>query len=405
MGKNYYAENPKFVSLKNDLEKKLIEAKNRQEQYNSLPAGKDKDEAGKKLEAAKKEYNEVREKLYDFTGTDKDAKKIIFDIIQKVTNPAPGKQVYPDTPTFSDPATIAPVDVQEVKDKDKKTVTEKDRDNVVDRSMKQADVIRDNYTADTMLDTLNKHRNNNHAKNNIRGNLNGKVYGDTLAASRAADELNNTRWWMPGRGALITRFLPSIQGEIGYGKRFEPIETQEMRQMRANERIDENARMLDNQFAYEVNKLPLEAQRQFVQMSTSLAQVIGTTDVAVQQALRLAIINNDYNLPTQTRYQQMFHSYVQYLQYSVKSKVAKEVFTFMNTNPDVGNALAQALLGTMSLPSVEQTIWSNFVTSELSKVSGDEAKIKRLLELQQENALSVIKSTTGTFYYAAGGAR
>lgn len=310
------------------------------------------------------------------------------------------KIVSPDikVPSMPKPATVAPVDVENVKATDKRAVTEKDKDVPLNRATQHSDLIWDYFANETMLDKLNKHRHNNNARNNIRGNLNGKSFEDTLALSRKADAFNNRLWYMPGRTAMHTRTMPGVQGEIGQGVRLSPIETQEMRQMRANERIDENARTLDNQFQYETNKFPLDLQRRVSDMSTNIAQTIGTSDVAVQQAFRLAVINNDYNLPTQTRYQQLFQDFTQNLLYSIKNRVAHQAISIMAHDPDLARMYAQCMIGDVSVPTTQQQMYNRWLNGVLSQMDGmsDADKYAMTQFFSQNSAYTVINSMIGT---------
>lgn len=91
------------------------------------------------------------------------------------------------------------------------------------------------------------------------GNLNNKSFDDTLKLSREADAYNNKPI---GKMHLGISYNPSAgQGVGGFettGYDRPKIETQEMRQMRANERLDEMQRGLDVQLQHNITKLPYE---------------------------------------------------------------------------------------------------------------------------------------------------
>ena len=98
------------------------------------------------------------------------------------------------------------------------------------------------------------------AKEGRYGNLNNKSFDDTLRLSRQADAYNNKPI---GKMHLGISYNPSAgQGVGGFetiGYERPKLETQEMRQMRANERLDEMQRGLDVQLQHNITKLPYDA--------------------------------------------------------------------------------------------------------------------------------------------------
>lgn len=98
-------------------------------------------------------------------------------------------------------------------------------------------------TPKTALDPM---ANNNFSKNSRYGNLNEKSYQDTLRLSRQADAYNNRpvdTMMLGGSAATGTGSYSLGQETQKYSR--PQIETQEMRQMRANERLDEAQRGTD----------------------------------------------------------------------------------------------------------------------------------------------------------------
>ena len=97
------------------------------------------------------------------------------------------------------------------------------------------------------------------AKEGRYGNLNNKDFDETLRLSRQADAYNNKPI---AKMHLGLSYNPSAgQGVGGFettGYDRPKLETQEMRQMRANERLDETQRGLDIQLQHDITKLPYE---------------------------------------------------------------------------------------------------------------------------------------------------
>lgn len=102
----------------------------------------------------------------------------------------------------------------------------------------------------------------NLAKNNPDGNLNGKKFTDTRNLSRLADALNNQRHLKLGNlGARTNSSFGSTQMQLPGTERWEPIETQEMRQMRANEDIDKQIRERQLNRAENIKDYPFNLQQ------------------------------------------------------------------------------------------------------------------------------------------------
>lgn len=107
---------------------------------------------------------------------------------------------------------------------------------------------------------LDEKYNQNFIKEGRYGNLNNKGFDETLRLSRQADAYNNEP---VEKMHLGISYNPSAgQGVGGFettGYERPNIETQEMRQMRANERLDEMQRGLDVQLQHDITKLPYDA--------------------------------------------------------------------------------------------------------------------------------------------------
>lgn len=102
----------------------------------------------------------------------------------------------------------------------------------------------------------------NLGKNNPDGNLNNKAFSDTLLQSRLADALNNERHIKLGKlGYRTNSSFGSEASQLPGTERWEPIETQEMRQMRANEEMDKAARQRQVGRAQNIQDYPFTLQQ------------------------------------------------------------------------------------------------------------------------------------------------
>lgn len=127
---------------------------------------------------------------------------------------------------------------------------------------------------------LNPLQNNNFAMDGRYGNLNGKSYANTLKLSREADAYNNkpdTQIFHMG----VNGAGPSEVTTVSKPK----IETQEMRQMRANERLDEKQRGTDIDLQAAINKKDYDAFKAAIEQKYNLQL---TTAQARQEMLNFA---------------------------------------------------------------------------------------------------------------------
>jgi hypothetical protein len=154
----------------------------------------------------------------------------------------------------------------------------------------------------------------NHGKGNYRGNLNNKSFEQTLNLSRAADALNNSRHWDPGTmGRTTNSKFGSQAAQMGKSERWEPIETQEMRQMRQNEEMEKQVRERDVKRQGDTQDYALDLQKKADEARFNMSQALNMSDKDVEQALRQAAINVNMNLPAQTRASQMITNFAEEL--------------------------------------------------------------------------------------------
>lgn len=189
-----------------------------------------------------------------------------------------------------------------------------DREKIRQQSGKWIDEVRDNANTDATRNKMDPHWKDNHAKDNWRGNLNGKSYNSTLRLSRAADAMNNARHWDPGLGGRRTNSgFGTNEMTEAKSERWEPIETQEMRQMRANERMDEQQRTYDIKRAAGVLDYGMELEKLNSQQKAEIAKLITQEDLSVDQALRIVLGQTDMEMPAALHYKMKESAHQRYM--------------------------------------------------------------------------------------------
>ena len=220
--------------------------------------------------------------------------------------------------------------------------------------------IADNTGNQEAMEKVNPWYATNQAQNSRYGNLNNKDYDTTLALSRLADQFNNTQFVAPGGRVGFTTnssFGSAAPEKPGYAQ-FN-INTQEMRQMRANEQLDIQARQLAALLQGDTQKMYLDAINAKRNVDNAVAQIIGQADVNFGTFLQQAGINNMYNIPTQMHWQQLMQTYAKQLA--------------LNYNVRVGNLLAQCV---KEAPVMAEIMYSMFGAGIMDMDLANEATLK-----------------------------
>ena len=166
----------------------------------------------------------------------------------------------------------------------------------------------------------------NLAKNNPNGNLNNRSFGSTLAQSRIADALNNQRHW---RAAKIGRRTNSNFGtneyQEGRSERWDPIETQETRQMRADERLDAQAGQRQINRSENIQDYPLELQKQSDRLQQELTKFVSQTDINLQRAMQDGKWRAEYGDSWQTYWSNFVTKFSKELDLNIRDRVMQKI--------------------------------------------------------------------------------
>ena len=178
------------------------------------------------------------------------------------------------------PVVQQPYDPKDIQDLNEKGYTREERDSYVDWAKGKGLAERDAARGREQQLGNYPYYEWNLAQNNPRGNLNGMSYPSTLRYSRLADMVNNQFHYRPGHQTNV------YVGGRGFEKsadsatvsRWDPIETEEMRQMKANRELDARARQAGVDLQSRIQAYPQEIQEATDQLERSLAQYISQMD-------------------------------------------------------------------------------------------------------------------------------
>lgn len=225
---------------------------------------------------------------------------------------------------------------------------------------------------------LNPWQNNNFSKQSRYGNLNNKPYTNTLYLSRLADLLNNRRHWIPTQVGYSTNSKFGTQAtKLGHSERWDPINTQEMRQMRANEAIDSAQRQQDVQLQAGINKYPFDVQKTVDTATQQLAAATGQDALTFKRSIEDAMTALAYTDPAKLSMNMIMQTYLSYLQKQVNVDVINTLLNYIDDDPLKTDIYMRAVMGTES-PDRQQMVLSA-INNDLAEMSnGDPLKYMQL---------------------------
>ena len=184
----------------------------------------------------------------------------------------------------------------------------------------------------------------NLAQNNPRGNLNKRSYATTLRMQRLADMVNNRLHYDPGTASTIG----GAQGakSVGQGtatvESWDPMETQEMRQMRANERVDENARNAGVDLQSRIQGYSQDIQEKMDEDARKLRYYINQMDDDFISWFQKTVIETEYRGSWTTYFNQKMQEYINELGLDTKSRLYEIV---SQLSPAIAQQWGQVFLG------------------------------------------------------------
>lgn len=268
-----------------------------------------------------------------------------------------------------------------------------EKDSMTDWTSKAADTILNQYIPSRVDPNYNK----NQAKNGVQGNLNRLNFNDTLDLSRKADALNNRRWWRgEDIGARTNSGFGSSGIGIGRSTRYEPVETEEMRQMSANRALDKYARERQIGRAETAKDYNQRLQENADKLRFELASRIGISEVDLLRSMQNAAFNVKYTEPNRTYISTVAQNMIQRLALENKNEVIQLAAKLYKDNPVwADNYISNMLAGNM--PSLKDSIESKAYSTIIAAAGNDWYKAEQLI-----NGLQLALNTMMINQYAGG---
>lgn len=245
--------------------------------------------------------------------------------------------------------------------------TQADEDGTINKANGRAGQTQQNWQNKDKLQ-INPMQNTNIAMQGRYGNLNGKTYANTLNLSRMADALNNKRHWIATDvGYRAGGELGTQAAGMGHSERWEPIDTQEMRQMRANERLDELQRTGDVNLQTNINGHTFDLQKQMDDITNRLIEATGNDNINYRRAVKDAILDIEYRNPATLSEAQRAQIFAQRLQKEIDAQVVQKAYNIWLKNPMFGSYWSDAM-GKGQMPSYKDQMYQEII--RIAKQSG-----------------------------------
>lgn len=243
--------------------------------------------------------------------------------------------------------------------------TDEEQQAAIDKNKGRQQAVQGNWNK-SVKDAIVSWHDENLAQNNPYGNLNNKTYNQTLNLSRMADRFNNHLDWEPGTVGRTTYHLGNVEGDTGKAYRRDPIETQEMRQMRANENIDALARQGQAGLQSDMNRYGLDLQRQSDTNQATFAQQLGLGQDDINRALQNALIQGEYTQPNSMQIQMKMQRFVQEIALESKTKLGQYLYnTYQKCGPVVASYISQVVSGQKGM-SFDELLSSEYIQSAIN---------------------------------------
>lgn len=173
---------------------------------------------------------------------------------------------------------------------------------------------RDIHSDNKNLEAMMYDYNTNVARENRYGeNLNGMSFNATRNLSRAADRLNNREWWNGGEAGAYSFRNGTVSGSNGFAYKKQPIETQEMRQMRMQEGLENQQLNADLNRADKVRNRPVELGIRQAELDFNTIQSILEGNQEVFNQLQLNLDKIKRLDPSSTQNQMVLQEFMTYL--------------------------------------------------------------------------------------------
>lgn len=238
----------------------------------------------------------------------------------------------------------------------------------------------------------------NLAKDNPRGNLNRANYNTTLRFSRLADKLNNRLHWNPGGAAGVFTGLRGQQMAPGQSsiERWSPIETEEMRQMAANRRLDERARQAGVDLQSRIQAYPQDLQEARDKATLGLEQEILSSENAFNRTWQEAVLVSEYQGSISQYFRKDLQRFMVDLDLGNKTRIGAYLLNYLS--PWMGSFMSELIGAGTPVPDAAQRFSYEVINQIYSPNNGltsqEKAQAAALMSIRPGIDLAVMQDRT-----------
>lgn len=240
-------------------------------------------------------------------------------------------------------------DANEMRDRLRGTYGENEQNTLVNRLENRGAQYRDDARSSEQQKGNYASQFDNLAQNNPRGNLNQASYDATLRFSRLADKVNNRLHWDPGTISIGTGKRGVLQSGTGPTvSRWDPIETEEMRQMAANRRLDERARNAGVDLQSRIQAYPQDLQEMRDKAALGLEGDLLRSEDSFNRTWQTAVLQSEYVGSVENYFKKNMQRYILDLDLANKTRIAD--YLLNELTPWAAQWMAQYLAPGVAVP-------------------------------------------------------
>ena len=237
----------------------------------------------------------------------------------------------------------------------------------------------------------------NLSKEDYQGNLNNADFMSTINYSRMADMLNNKMYLTPSSiGARTAKRGSSGTGidNIGLGFQKGPqVDTQETRQMRANEKIAAERRAQDNRRQGAIQDRILNIQQNLDAGMVELGKKFAFSKEALASLIAQLVVNKEYGATYDQMLSRAYDVFAQNTRLYFEDKLARFI---MKHKSDFIYATLLGKQHGVVVPSTLNQIAQKYIESNAQKFLNDEA-FEGMSPEQQKQAITELMTGIFTF--------
>lgn len=242
-----------------------------------------------------------------------------------------------------------------------------------------------NATSEENLNAMDPfHKSSFHDQWRDDGNLNGMSFAATRNLSRAADRLNNKQWWTT-KGLMTTDSNGNVNTSAEWGAyRKQPIETQEMRQMRMHEGLERQLISGDIARAQNVLNYNVEARKKRDELEyNTLAEYLKSNQQFASQ-IQNAMVQIKMIQPGSYQMQELYQQFMRAVGINEKQYWLENALNIAENEGPVQGLMVLAIAGAAMQLDTKSWYLSRYMSDRLRKGDDFMESLASYLQLEMD---------------------